>query len=154
MNSMAGTGTAPGGNAPNEARSTSRANGIALLICVAAGVAVAVVLFICDPSRVPIYPVCTFHRLTGLDCPGCGTLRAAHELLHGHLWAALHFNALFVLSLPFLAWVAFRFVRRQFSARAAAPVIRARWIWWYVAAWIAFGVLRDLPLPFFASFAP
>jgi hypothetical protein len=61
------------------------------------GLAVATVLFFCDPAQVPIYPVCLFHRVTGLDCPGCGSLRALHELLHGNLAAAVHFNAFLVL---------------------------------------------------------
>ena len=154
MSSVAGTEAAPGGNVPDAATPASHGKRAVLAISLVVGFAIAVVLFVCDPSRVPIYPVCTFHRLTGLDCPGCGTLRAAHQLLHGNLSAALHFNALFVLSLPLLAWVGFRLVRRTRSDRPATPAVRSKWIWWYVAAWIAFGVLRDLPLPFFASFAP
>jgi hypothetical protein len=154
MSSVVGTAAAPGGDVPEAATPDSRGKIVVLSICLVVGLAIAVILFVCDPSRVPIYPVCTFHRLTGLDCPGCGTLRAAHQLLHGHLAEALRFNALFVLSLPLLAWVGFRLARRSISGRPATPAVRTSWIWWYVAAWIVFGVLRDLPLPFFASFAP
>ncbi len=28
-----------------------------------------------DPADAHFYPFCVFHELTGLDCPGCGTLR-------------------------------------------------------------------------------
>jgi hypothetical protein len=154
MSRVVGTAAAPEGELPEATRTVSRSNAVILSICLVVGLAIAVVLFVCDPSRVPIYPVCTFHRLTGLNCPGCGTLRAAHQLLHGHLGEALRFNALFVLSLPLLAWVGFRLARRSISGRPATPAVRTRWIWWYVAAWIVFGVLRDLPVPFFASFAP
>ena len=38
-----------------------------------------------------------FHAMTGLWCPGCGGLRAVHDLTHGHLVTALHENALVVL---------------------------------------------------------
>jgi hypothetical protein len=154
MSRVVGTEAAPDGHVPEAPKATSRANRIVLSIAVAVGIVIAVVLFVCDPTRVPIYPVCTFHRLTGLDCPGCGTLRAAHQLLHGNLWGALHLNALFVLSLPLLAWVGLRFARRSMTGGPATPAVRSKWIWWYVAAWIVFGVLRDLPVPFFASFAP
>ena len=47
-------------------------------------------LFLFDPSTHAFYPPCPLHALTGLDCPTCGGLRAAHLLLHGHLRAAFH----------------------------------------------------------------
>lgn len=38
------------------------------------------------------FPQCVFHQLTGLDCPGCGSTRALHALLHGDVAAAWRFN--------------------------------------------------------------
>ena len=38
--------------------------------------------------------LCMFHRLTGLDCPGCGMTRAFHQLSHGNLDEAMEFNLL------------------------------------------------------------
>lgn len=35
---------------------------------------------------------CSFHALTGLDCPGCGMTRAAYLILHGHPLAGLRQN--------------------------------------------------------------
>lgn len=120
---------------------------------VAGAVVAASILFFLDPVHSRFYPVCAFHRLTGLDCPGCGGLRAAHALLHGQLDAALHFNLFFVLSLPLLAWIGFRFLRHEL---AGGPPLRIRpvWLWLYLAAYIAFGILRNLPVPLFAAFAP
>lgn len=117
------------------------------------GLAVAMVLFFCDPARVPIYPVCFFHRVTGLDCPGCGSLRALHELLHGNLAAALHFNAFLVLSLPVFAWLGFRFSAPGMK-NEPVPAFRPVWLWLYLSAFLTFGILRDLPVPLFAAFAP
>jgi hypothetical protein len=122
--------------------------------CLAGGFAAALYLFLFDPSRFPVYPVCLFHRLTGLDCPGCGGLRAIHHLLHGNLAAAFHFNAFFVLSLPLFACVAILAAWRRMNNKPAAVVIRPVWLWLYLAAFVAFGVLRNLPFPFFAAFAP
>ena len=85
------------------------------------------VLFFCDPARVPIYPVCLFHRVTGLDCPGCGSLRALHELFHGNFAAALRFNAFLILSLPVFAWLGFRFVARRIRNEPAAT-FRPVWL--------------------------
>ena len=61
------------------------------------------VLFFFNPAQHGFYPICLFHALTGLNCPGCGGTRAAYQLLHGHLLRALQDNALFVLSLAALA---------------------------------------------------
>ena len=58
------------------------------------------VLFIHDPAKSSLFPPCLFHALTGLHCPGCGSLRATHELLHGRLLSALRHNAFWVLLLP------------------------------------------------------
>ena len=117
------------------------------------GAVVALILFFCDPARVAIYPVCVFHQVTGLDCPACGSLRAMHQLLHGNIIGALHFNAFTVLSLPLFAALGLYFITRS-STNEAAMKIRSLWIWLYLAAFLAFGILRDLPVPAFAAFAP
>ena len=130
----------------------SSAKSITWFSGIAGAVIVALLLFLCDPAHVHIYPLCPFHRVTGLDCPGCGSLRAAHQLLHGHLTAALHFNAMFVASLPLFAWIGIRFLRSGAGAGTSMPVVRPIWLWLYLAAWIAFGVVRNLP-GVFAAFA-
>jgi hypothetical protein len=124
----------------------------ALTGAAAGGVGVALVLYFCDPVRVPIYPVCLLHRLTGLDCPGCGSLRALHALLHGQWTAALHFNLFLVLSLPLLATFG---IRSAWNKAHGGPgvTVRPLWLWVYAAAAVAFGILRNLPFPWFASFA-
>ncbi len=47
---------------------------------------------------------CPFHWLTGLYCPGCGTLRGLHQLFRGSLAGAWRCNPLMVLCLPLLAY--------------------------------------------------
>lgn len=54
-----------------------------------------------DPTLYP-FPKCPFWSLTGLKCPGCGSQRALHQLLHGQVGAAAQANLLFVLVLPYL----------------------------------------------------
>jgi hypothetical protein len=120
----------------------------ALALCVAVGIAI---FFAFDPTKVSFFPPCMFHEMTGLDCPGCGAQRALHQLLHGNLLAALHLNAMFVVSLPLVAWFGPRFVLRTLKGQPVT--LNSRWLWFYVAAWIAFGVLRNVPLPVFAWFA-
>ncbi len=103
------------------------------------------VLFVLDPARSRIYPVCLFHRVTGLLCPGCGGLRAAHQLLHGHLRAAYDYNPLAVISLPLgAAW----WLWWKLRARAGRPVraLPPALVWVFLALTLAFFALRNLPL--------
>lgn len=55
-----------------------------------------------DPAKYSLFPKCPFHLLTGFDCPGCGSQRAMHALLHGNLREAMGYNILLVISIPFL----------------------------------------------------
>lgn len=62
-----------------------------LLLVALAGLLGLVAVF--DPVSGPlIYPRCPVKMLTGLDCPGCGSTRALHALLHGRILEAWRFN--------------------------------------------------------------
>src|SRR3954471_1248576 len=56
--------------------------------------AAAPVLFAFDPAVTAWFPSCPWFALTGWLCPLCGSLRAAHALLHGHAGVALALNPL------------------------------------------------------------
>lgn len=106
----------------------------------------AVVLFRFDPAQHGFYPRCQLHRLTGLQCPGCGGLRALHALLHGHVMEAVRLNPLFVLALPVIGvWMATWLTRRRRNP-ATRLTLPTAWIWAGLAVVIAFGVLRNLPV--------
>lgn len=49
------------------------------------------------------YPRCMFKVLTGWDCPGCGSTRALHALLHGRVADALAANPAIFVALPLIA---------------------------------------------------
>ncbi|MET9907367.1 DUF2752 domain-containing protein [Streptomyces sp. NPDC006476] len=93
-----------------------------------------------DPTRPGRFPTCPFRALTGLDCPGCGSLRALYDLAHGHVVAALDHNAFLVVFLPFGALV---WLRAVTGGRSPSRVLPG-WVWLaLVAAW---GVIRNLPV--------
>jgi hypothetical protein len=126
-----------------------------ILLGVSTGIAAvgASVLFWFDPSSgYDFYPVCLFHRTTGLLCPACGSLRALHQLLHGNFAAALRFNALLVFSLPILIWFSSRNAINALRHQAAS--IDLKWVWLFVGVGVAFGVLRNLPLGALALLRP
>ena len=67
------------------------------------GLAAALGLLFCfNPASTQLYPPCPLHALAGLYCPGCGSLRAVHQLLHGHVRAAFGYNPVLLIILPFL----------------------------------------------------
>ncbi len=102
------------------------------------------VLFWFDPRQYHFYPVCLFYRTTGLLCPGCGALRATHQLLHGHLATAFRFNPMLVVSLPVLAWLGARYAWREHRNRPASLGVRPLWLWLGLAAVLVVSVLRNL----------
>ena len=113
--------------------------------------ALAAVLFWFDPSQHGFYPRCFFHEATGLQCPGCGALRAGHQLLHGHVLVALRLNALLVASLPVLTVVvAVRFLRRR-RGELSGIVLPTVWVWIGLAVALGFTVLRNFPAFAFLS---
>lgn len=99
-----------------------------------------------DPASTLLFPPCPFHWLTGLHCPGCGSLRALHALLNGELTRALRFNALTLAAAPLLIGGVAREAVRIVSGHDPWPVRAPAWTIWSLAALIvAFGILRNLP---------
>jgi len=145
-------------------------NAIALCTLALAALAGAAVLFRFDPEHYAFYPVCMFHRTTGLLCPGCGSLRALHHLLHGEFLVALHSNALVVVALILtLCWLARQVARRRLLRRLIAPAppiirptapppapgaLHPAWLWIALVVVLLFAVARNLPLPEAALLSP
>lgn len=121
------------------------------VMAVGGGLLLSALLFRFNPAEHAFYPRCLFHQITGWHCPGCGGLRAIHQLLHGHLLAALHLNGLAVFSLPLFAGLLWReFAGRHCEATGRRAVSR-RLLWGFVGALLVFTVLRNLPAFAFLS---
>jgi hypothetical protein len=91
----------------------------------------AAVLFFFDPASHAFYPPCPLHALTGLDCPTCGGLRAAHLLLHGHLRAAFGTNPFLFFALPAAALLLLcpALARPRWVPWAALGILLAYFLW-------------------------
>lgn len=68
------------------------------LLIIAAVVFLIAFYYWADPNTSRLMPPCLFHKLTGFDCPGCGSQRMVHALLNGDFRAAWGFNP-FLISL-------------------------------------------------------
>lgn len=60
------------------------------------------IFYLFSPEDSQFFPQCPFHYLTGLDCPGCGSQRAIHHLLHFRFTEALRSNPLLVVAIPYV----------------------------------------------------
>ena len=126
------------------------------LYAMAAAVSAAIgMLRYFDPATSTVFPPCPFRLLTGWYCPGCGSLRAFHQLLCGNLHNAWAMNPLAVVCLPFLAYgmasYAHRVVRGTYLPRMFVP---APWIRALGVAVVLFGIGRNLSLYPFVLLAP
>ncbi len=105
------------------------------------------------PEQYALYPHCLFYSWTGWQCPGCGGLRAAHQLLHGHIAAALHLNPLlFVL----LALAGIYTGGRLLSLLTHRDWLRwlrhPFWLWLLLGFTLVFTLVRNLPPGFWNRF--
>jgi hypothetical protein len=115
----------------------------------------AVLLRLFDPANSPIFPPCPLRYLTGLYCPGCGSLRALHALLHGDLRQALAMNSLTVILLPFIGCGLVSEICMQFRGQPIVGTrIPATWIRALFAVIVLFGIARNLPFHPFDLLAP
>jgi hypothetical protein len=114
-----------------------------------------VLLRYANPATSRLFPPCPFLWLTGWYCPGCGSLRALHQLLHGNVRAAFAFNPFAVLAFPFLTYGGASRAAYLLNCRHFPSIFLPAWsIWTLFSAIVLFGILRNLPLYPFHLLAP
>lgn len=118
----------------------------ALLLTLAVGA--GLVFYFFNPEQSGFYPKCPLYQTTGLLCPGCGSLRALHQLTHGQVLAALRLNPLLVLVLlPVAGWAVLRtFVFHASGRKWPALFLRQEWCWVLLALVVIFGIARNIRL--------
>lgn len=99
-----------------------------------------------DPRTYGMGPMCPSLRFAGVHCPGCGSMRATHDLLHGQFASAFRNNpALLLLGVPVAAWLA---------VSMTVIAVRGRRLRLHTPAWLgyliaivllAWGGARNLP---------
>jgi hypothetical protein len=108
-----------------------------------------------NPATSGLFPPCPFFWLTGWYCPGCGSLRALHQLLHGNVPAAFAFNPFAMLASPYLAYSGASWAAHLLRGRHLPRIfLPAPMIWALCFAIILFGILRNLPMTPFHLLAP
>ena len=99
-----------------------------------------------NPATTWFFPPCPFRALTGYLCPGCGTTRALHQLLNGHVAAAFRLNPVMLLLLPYVGYCGASSALETMFGRSLPNVfIRPVFIWILLAVIILFWILRNIP---------
>lgn len=98
---------------------------------------------------------CSFLKLTGLYCAGCGGTRCANALLHGNFPQAWNFNAMLTLgAITFALCSSYLMIRITVLGKSPPkfPVIPTPWYWAGAAGILLFAILRNTQT--FAWLAP
>ncbi len=112
----------------------------------------AAYLFVFEPGHTGIFPLCPFRTVTGFACPGCGTTRALHQLLHGNFIGAFELNPLLLVTLPVAGIFLILFTRRAITGRPMPQIaLRPEYAWAIYLVVFGFWILRNTPFYPFPS---
>ena len=117
---------------------------LVIVLVLAALLVIGVIYFALDPSTSGLFPRCTFLSLTGYKCPGCGTQRAIHALLHGDVAGAFKYNALLLVAVPWIALCLYAESRRLRNPRLYARLNAPLLIWLFLAMVLLWWLLRNI----------
>ena len=106
---------------------------------------VVIYYYVFDPkTEAFLFLKCPFYEVTGLQCPGCGSQRAFHALLHFNVQEAFRQNILFVLGLPYVLLLFIMSFNKEKYHQLRAFLLSS-WVFLaIVLVAIIFGVLRNL----------
>lgn len=122
---------------------------------VAAALAAVVFFALFNPEKALHWLQCPFHAVTGFYCPGCGSCRALHQLLQGHLFTALRCNHLLVVCAPFLGYaLASRASMAVRGKGLPSFVVPALWIQLLAVYLVVYWIVRNIPSYPFTLLAP
>jgi hypothetical protein len=137
--------------APPKISPPSRSDRRVIFFLAVAALAAAAMVFFLNPATHRFYPVCQFHKLTGLNCPGCGMTRSVFALLHGNIQTAIRDNALLVGVICLLALRGGWWTWKKIASGRELEFFPGKWLWPLLALALGFGVVRNLPMFAFLS---
>jgi hypothetical protein len=108
-----------------------------------------------DPGEGFLFPRCPFNILTGYYCPGCGSQRAIHSLLHFRFGEAAGQNLLIIPSAFVIFYhLIYRFLNKKLGWKLPDLLYRKNTPWIILAVVILFWIFRNIPVEPFRMLAP
>lgn len=117
--------------------------GTKVALATVACVLIATLYFMFDPATSTLAPKCAFHAATGWDCPGCGTQRMIHHLLHCNFKEAWSANAGIICFLPIFFVMIIAAILRTKHPKLYAAINSLPSIIIIAVALVAWGILRN-----------
>ena len=128
---------------------------ILIVLCSLAVSLVLIFYFSYNPADIGFFPKCPFYSFTGFFCPGCGSQRAMHQLLHGHVFTGLKHNFLIVLLFAVLVYDFSIFILNRYTKKTVKNLLHKPVTTYAILALIiSFWVLRNIDLYPFTILAP
>lgn len=95
-----------------------------------------------------ILPKCIFHKITGLQCPACGSQRALYNLVHGNIIKAFNYNAPAALLFLILFAIYLRAGLYLFLKKHTPPPLKTAklFLWCYLTILLITGIVRIIYL--------
>lgn len=119
---------------------------IKIVITVFIGIAIVFIYYFFNPAEY-FFPPCTFYQTTGLYCPGCGSQRAFHTLLHGNFLTAFRQNLLLPFGLLALTYYTGLQIVRKWLNKPCYNYLQHRYFtWFFVAFTLLYWILRNIPM--------
>ncbi|MFC9892908.1 DUF2752 domain-containing protein [Nocardia sp. NPDC127579] len=116
------------------------------LLTAAAGIGAVALLHFRDPHVDGSYGYCPLYFATGIYCPGCGGMRAVHNLTDGRIIDSLHSNLLAIpLLVTFAMVVGLWTVRAWRGQRMTIPQVNRPALVITLILVVIYSVLRNTP---------
>lgn len=115
-----------------------------IILAIAALLVFGIIYYALDPSQSGVFPRCTFLTLTGYKCPGCGSQRAIHALLHGDVVGAFKYNALLLISIPWIALCLYAETQRIRNPRLYTRINAPQLMWFFLVTVLLWWLLRNI----------
>ncbi len=116
---------------------------------------IAFFYFTINPNEVDFMLKCPLYSTTGVYCPGCGSQRALHHLLHGNLIKAAHNNILFLIGLLSAIYhYIIPSINKHFNKSFKSIFNKNKNLLFILILIILFWILRNIPYYPFTILAP
>ena len=115
-----------------------------IILVVAALLVFGFIYYAIDPSTSTVFPRCSFLSLTGYKCPGCGSQRAIHALMHGDVVGAFKYNPLLLIAIPWIALCLYGETQRKCNPRLYARINAPLLMWIFLVLVVLWWLLRNI----------
>ena len=113
--------------------------------------------FFNNPSeKGAVFLRCPSNFIFGIYCPGCGSQRAIHYLLHFEFLEALRYNALLVMAFPFIIYITLIWLYNFIFEKQVRIKLfyNNKFVWTLFFVAIIYGVIRNINIYPFTLITP